>query len=353
LHTLFIAYAFHGDQIKTKIVMKASLAILLFAFFLSSCGPSQPNTEELKSKFGDFNSATIKLLPVDYTKTPIYKKIQHHPEDYTYLDEVEIYRMAHISDGNLVTGFVAMPKKKGNYPCVVFNRGGNREFGRLLVAHGTDILAPIAAKGYIVAASNYRGNSGSEGMEEFGGADVNDVLNLIDSMSELEMADTSRVGLVGVSRGGMMNYIALRKTERQNIKAVASIGGVSDFGLTIEHHPEIDDVASELIPNWHEEREQAIIERSAVQWPQELPADVPLLIMHSKTDAHVYYDQVVHFADSLENHNVPYQLVSYEDDTHGLSNHKKEVFERITSWFDKYVKEEKQFAEVNKRLELE
>jgi dipeptidyl aminopeptidase/acylaminoacyl peptidase len=75
--------------------------------------------------------------------------------------------------------------------------------------------------------------------------------------------------------------------------------------------------------------------------------------MHSKTDAHVYYDQVVHFADSLENHNVPYQLVSYEDDTHGLSNHKKEVFERITSWFDKYVKEEKQFAEVNKRLELE
>ena len=145
-----------------SIIFSALVAILF------SCGSHEQNSEEVKAGFGEFNGSTIKLLPVDYTKTPIYKKIQHHPEDYTYLDKVEIFRMAHMSDGNLVTGLVAVPKEKGNYPCVVFNRGGNREFGRLLVAHGTDILAPIAAKGYIVAASNYRGNSGSEGMEEFG-----------------------------------------------------------------------------------------------------------------------------------------------------------------------------------------
>ena len=32
---------------------------------------------------------------------------------------------------------------------------------------------------YVVVGSHYRGNKGSEGKEEFGGSDVNDVINLI------------------------------------------------------------------------------------------------------------------------------------------------------------------------------
>ena len=38
----------------------------------------------------------------------------------------------------------------------------------------------------LLIASNYRGNSNSEGKEEFGGADVNDVLNLIPALSQIE-----------------------------------------------------------------------------------------------------------------------------------------------------------------------
>ena len=46
--------------------------------------------------------------------------------------------------------------------------------GQLLVATALTKMGVIAAQGYVVIASNYRGNSNSEGKEEFGGSDVND-----------------------------------------------------------------------------------------------------------------------------------------------------------------------------------
>jgi len=73
---------------------------------------------------------------------------------------------------------MAKPKETGNYPCVIYNRGGNRDFGGLLVAHGAITLGKLAKEGYVVIASQYRGNGGSEGQEEFGGKDVNDLFIL-------------------------------------------------------------------------------------------------------------------------------------------------------------------------------
>ena len=55
------------------------------------------------------------------------------------------------------------PKKPGQYPCVIYNRGGNRNFGQLLVAHAAMTLGELANEGYVVIASNYRGNGRSEG----------------------------------------------------------------------------------------------------------------------------------------------------------------------------------------------
>ena len=45
-------------------------------------------------------------------------------------------------------------------------------------------------------ASNYRGSPGSEGQEEFGGADVNDVLNLLPLIDSLkDEIDPARIGM--------------------------------------------------------------------------------------------------------------------------------------------------------------
>jgi len=57
------------------------------------------------------------------------------------------------------------------------------------------MLGRIATWGYVVAASQYRGNAGGQGKEEFGGADVDDVLNLIPLLESLPQADTTRIGM--------------------------------------------------------------------------------------------------------------------------------------------------------------
>lgn len=311
------------------------------AALITSCGYHPAENNKLSTE--TFGSRTILWNPVDYMSTPIGKRIKHHPEEHAYLEDVEIFSLLHQSDSMRVTGFMVAPKADGKYPVIIFNRGGNRENGSLIVATAVQIMAPLAAKGYVVLASNYRGNSGSEGQEEFGGSDVNDVANLIRSSAEFEKADNSRVGLLGVSRGGMMNFIALRNHPDLNINAMVNIGGVSDLEASIEHHPVLEEVCEELIPGFSENREAELKARSAIYWVNEFPADVPLLLMHSTTDNHVLYDQVEELADSLDVYGVPYQLQAYSDDSHGLTNHREMVMKEVINWFNRYVKNDEPF----------
>ena len=85
----------------------------------------------------------------------------------------------YLSDGLRVTGMLAVPRGPGKYPCIILNRGGNLEFGAWTHASFAGFVGPLVDAGYVVIASQYRGNAGGEGKEEFGGADVDDVLNLI------------------------------------------------------------------------------------------------------------------------------------------------------------------------------
>lgn len=313
---------------------------VLAAFLVSACG-YHPAENKLATE--NFGSRTILWNPVDFMSTPIGKRIKHHPEEHTYLKDVEIFSIAHQSDSLRVTGFMVAPKVAGKYPVIIFNRGGNRELGRLLVGTAVQIMAPLAAEGYVVLASNYRGNSGSEGREEFGGEDVNDVANLIRSAAEFDKADNSRVGMVGISRGGMMNFLTLKSHPDLNIKAIVNVGGISDLEMSIEHHPILEEVCGELIPGFSDNREAALKARSANYWADELPADVPLLLMHSKTDEHVLYDQVEILADSLGDYGIPYHLKSFANDTHGLTHHREMVQQEVLNWFDRYVKNEAPF----------
>lgn len=324
--------------------MKKYLVIPIL-LVLISCSVKHRTLEEVKMDFGDFEGKTIKMIPVDYTKTPIYKAIEHHPEEYTYLKDVNIYSIGHISDGLFLTGFLVAPKKEGKYPVIVINRGGNRDLGTLLVATAVNEMAPLSAKGYVVVATNYRGNTRSEGKEQFGGDDVNDVTNLIKSMAEIEIADVSRVGLLGISRGGMMNYLVLKDKPNENIRAVVNIGGITDLDITIQHHPQIEDVLIELIPDYQLNRNAENIKRSAIYWSDRFPKTTPILMLHGMNDQHVDYSQIPPFADSLQKYDIPFKLISFQDGDHGINSHREFVRRQIYDWLDRYVKGDNAFDE--------
>ena len=73
---------------------------------------------------------------------------------------VTLERIVYASDGLEVEGFLARPAEAADEkrPCVIFNRGGNRDFGGITPIRAAFMLGRIAKRGYVVVASNYRGN---------------------------------------------------------------------------------------------------------------------------------------------------------------------------------------------------
>ena len=116
---------------------------------------------------------------------PFMLEVESQEPDELFADKVDLFKICYECDGCRVMGFAAFPKDiQGEIPAVIFNRGGNREFG---ILH-PNAVCRLAARGYAALGSQYRGNAGGTGLEEFGGADVNDVIRLIDIALELPFA---------------------------------------------------------------------------------------------------------------------------------------------------------------------
>jgi len=258
-------------------------------------------------------------------------------ENWKHLDCLNLFDITYLSDGLKVKGYLMEPKANGKYPCVIYNRGGNRDFGMLTPTRITASSSKLASKGYVIIASNYRGVDGGEGIEEFGGADVNDVLNLIPALSHIEKADTSRIGMYGWSRGGMMTYIALTKTNK--IKAAVVGGALSDAYHNIRERPEMESkVLAELIPNYEVDKEAELEKRSAIKWADKFPKNVPILMMHGNADWRVKAEQSLRLALEFEKYRIPYRLIIFEGADHGITEFRDEVHSHTISWFDKYLK---------------
>ena len=309
------------------------LKLLLIILFFSNC--KAQNKELLIEQKLDTGLSVENEVFASFTEK-VNGKAQWK-KGYNYLDSIALYQITYMSDGLTIHGFIAKPQKAGKYPAVIFNRGGNREFGALNTLRAAMLLGRVARAGYIVIASQYRGNGGSEGQEEFGGSEVNDILILPKVLEEVEGADTDHVGMYGWSRGGMMTYIALTKTDR--IKAAVVGGAVSDNFETIRDRPDMETyVLAELIPDYETNKEAELTKRSAIKWADKLPKNVPILMLHGNADWRVKPEQSLRMALEFEKYRVPYRLIMFEGADHGISEHRPEVNEQVIRWFDRFLK---------------
>lgn len=251
-------------------------------------------------------------------------------------------RIIYESDGLRIAGYLAYPKTAieggGPLPCVLWNRGGNRDYGGNTDANFLTRAKRVTGWGYVLLASNYRGAPGSEGNEEFGGADVADVLNAILVFDRLPFADRDRVGMWGHSRGGMMTYLALTKTDR--IRAAIIGAGMADLERQIQQRPEMEsEVATELVPNWTTQRAKAIADRSAVRFVDHLPKNVPILLVHGTADWRVDPRDSLDMAQALLATKRPFRLLMVEGADHGLSERPDDYSNAAHEWLDRFVRE--------------
>ncbi len=263
-------------------------------------------------------------------------------EEYKWVTEdIVMEEIFYVSDSLKVKAYLAYPKDKMAKPSVIYNRGGNREFGALNAKKMVLVLGRLASWGYTAVGSQYRGNDGGEGMEEFGGADVDDVLNLIPLLANLPQADTARMGMYGWSRGGMMTYLSLMRTCL--MKAAVVGGAVADLRMMNDSRGgEMEKyVYSELIPDYENRKDAALAARSAITMVDKICKTTPILMMHGTADWRVIPEESLKMAEEFQKEKIPYRLVMFEGGDHGLSEFDKEVDEMGKNWFDKYLKEGK------------
>jgi dipeptidyl aminopeptidase/acylaminoacyl peptidase len=257
------------------------------------------------------------------------KQIQIESE---YSDKVKCYKLKYKSDGLDVVGFVLIPQMVGSkFPVIIFNRGGNRDFDKISKMNALKYLHYLSSKGYVVLASQYRGSDGGQGEDEFGGKDVNDVLNLIPLAQSLPFADPDKIVMLGFFRGGMMTYLAIK--EGAQIKAAAVVGGITDLiKWKIDRPPVSEDDLKQLVkpPSIDEYKK-----RSAFYWPEEI--NVPILIIHGAKDLNVSVNQAENFAIRLKQAEKIHELTVFKGDDQWVSIHSKERNHLIFDWFRKYL----------------
>ena len=244
-----------------------------------------------------------------------------------------------------MNGYLSIPKKAGKYPAVIYNRGGNREAGALSDDQIIRFLAVVADWGYICIASQYRGNGGSEGKEEFGGKDVNDILNLIPCLSTIDKADTSRIGMWGWSRGGMMTYLALTKTIK--IKAAVVGSGMADAFATTKKRPDMDTVFAELIPGYWQNKDSILKSRSAIYWADKICMTTPLLLLTGSADWRVSPDEQLEMVNKFYEIKHPLRFELFEGGQHSLIEHFDEVNHITKNFLDKYVRDKQVFPSLS------
>lgn len=269
----------------------------------------------------------------------IVERIKKADSDFALeLKNIEFYRITYMSDSLKVKGFIAHPKGKGSYPCIISNRGGSGNFGKWRKMGVVYFMGKLASWGYVVAASQYRGNDGGEGKDEFGGKDLNDVLNLVNTLEEIDNADTSRIGIEGGSRGGMMTYLALKKSCQ--FKAAVVLAGAANAFQALISRPDFEEhVYSKYIPNYYENKDKKLKDRSAVFWADKMCKTTPILIMHGSSDWRVTASESLELVQKLYEYKHPVRYMLFEGADHSLTEFRKRFYSEMKTFFDFYLKE--------------
>ena len=266
--------------------------------------------------------------------------------------EFDLLEVIYSSDSLPVHGLLIKPKVPGTgkWPAIIFNRGGNGDLGRITdngqpcggMANTSclDIadLYLFAKAGFVVIASDYRYQGATAKRDEWGGVEVDDVLNLVPALKTLDFVDPERLYMLGLSRGGTMTYLAIKRGIR--VKAAAVIGGVSDVKAWVDARPEMGivngneyiDGFAKIWPDYEHRAEEQYRARSAVYWADQV--NVPVLILHSRTDRMVPVTQALRMAEALQEKGKVYTLHIYDRDGHALPDNRDDRNRMIIDWFN-------------------
>ena len=269
----------------------------------------------------------------------IYNLYDYENDEVFYVDKLDLndqlsavcttYEFSFLSDGYQIKAYIAIPMEsiKSQQPCkcILHNRGGHYNYGSLDYEY---VSLVCAYTGRAVVACEIRGDNGSEGYDQFGGDELHDVIKLIDLCeNHFKFVDMNDFCVMGVSRGGMTAYMTARQDKR--VKKLVVFSGVSDlFDCYDEQKKKMKQVLIDCIGGSPEEMPEEYEKRSAVCWADEI--NIPVLIVHSKGDERVPFEQAQKMYDLLKDH-TDCTFISHDDDLHGI--HEDDI-PKVIEWLE-------------------
>lgn len=256
---------------------------------------------------------TEELLTHPHTVEAVKKSIQDKTHRY--------YVFSYLSDGLKVKGYIAVPTTTSKpIPVIVLLRGGNRLFG-------LPIPGELSAQsGFAVVATMYRGGV-SEGRDEYGGKDVNDVANLLDYMPKLAEALHVRFeekwSMVGVSRGGMELFLALERYPeiQSKLRNVAVISGLLNIEQAIQDRSDFKDMLMENFGYTEDEKgKRWIALRDPKKAVSKINKKLPILIAQGTHDTRVCLKEGYDMLQVLHDREMNVTYVEIEGGDHVLKN---------------------------------
>lgn len=206
--------------------------------------------------------------------------------------------------------------------------GSWHEWGQMLASHGFAVFLP-----------NPRGSDGQGAdfaravMDDWGGADFQDVQDGLDYLVARKIADPNRLGIGGWSYGGFMSAWAVTHSHRFKTAIIGA--GVTDL-LSMARTTDTPDFPWDYfgdVPTNIAKYDAA----SSVRFLDKV--EVPVLILHGEADTRVPIEQGRHFYEGLRLLGKPAEMVSYPREPHWFREreHQTNVQQRVLDWFQRYL----------------
>ncbi|MBA2727278.1 MAG: prolyl oligopeptidase family serine peptidase [Parachlamydiaceae bacterium] len=275
----------------------------------------------------DFHEITDKVLESNKTSQTFKKLILESGRRFIVFN--------YPSDKLQVKGLLSFVPNSFHNPLLIFLRGGNRLLS--LPDPATDY---ICFKNYTVLTTTYRGGV-SEGKDEYGGNDVNDVENLMTFFPHLQAKvrvyfEPSKIFMLGASRGGMEAFLSLGRfpSLQKIIHKVCSLSGLVDMNECIRDRNDMKQMFINdfgLLPN--ENEEEWVRHRNPIEAVSKIRKDLPFLIIQGTSDLRVPLKEGYNMVKKLKENGNPVTYREISGGTHCLRNHKDRM-ELIADWFE-------------------
>ena len=242
-------------------------------------------------------------------------------------------------------GFLLMPvgwESGKTYPLVLNIKGGP---GGMWGHQWFHEFQMMAAKGYAVFFTNYRGSTGygfahrEEVFQDYGGADYRDnIAGLEHVLEHYDWINRDRLYITGGSHGGFLtNWITAQNPEL--FKAAVTQRSVSNWVSEAGTQSYVPQSMREEFGGTLWENYDLYWGRSPLKYADRVEA--PTLIIHSDGDEITPIGQGEEWYYALKINNVPVEMVVFEGENHSLSRtgtpvNLVERLNRIINWFEKY-----------------